>query len=101
MAAKPVVHSPTDIVIPGIFYQDGIPSSWRWYSLTADDFTAQIGTRAKDGLILFYWPSTAPLSRYTRKPLAILAADSTKYDWEIEAIPFPGIFSSAYTGKPK
>lgn len=92
--ARPIVYSDTNIVIPGLFHQDGIPSQWRWYQLTSDDFSAQIGTRRKDGLILFYWPSTAGLRRYMRKPFAILAADSTKHDWEIEPIPFPGIFSS-------
>ena len=94
MAPRPIIRAEDDIVLPSLFHQDGVPSSWRWYLLTAETFSAQIGTRRKDGVILFYWPATAPLARYTRKPLAILAADSTKHDWEIEPIPFPGIFHS-------
>lgn len=84
--------------VSAYYKQDLHPRTWRWYEIRAYDddspFTATIGCRKKDSIILLVWPSTiAPLRKFMRKPLAILLAYADSAGWDSTSIPYPSKFS--------
>lgn len=82
-----------------IYYkQDLHPRTWHWYQIRSYDdespFTAIIGCRKRDNLILLVWPSTiAPLRKFMRKPAAVLFAYAASAGWDTDSIPYPTKFS--------